>query len=103
MKRDSRRSKLEINIDILRVLARHGPLKLTHIMYKSNVNCVALKQFLDFLSQQNLIEKTVVHKKKGQRIDYDITERGRIVLKNFREMTKALQTVEEPQRSYVFI
>ena len=103
MKKNSRRSKLEINIDILRALARHGPLKLTHIMYKSNVNCTVLKQFLDLLSQQNLIEETVVSKKKGQRIDYDITERGRIALKNFREMTKAFQTVEEPQRSYVFI
>jgi len=72
-------------------------------MYKSNVNCKVLKQFLDFLSQQNLIEKTVVRKKKGQRIDYVITERGRIALKHFREMTKALQTGEEAQRSYVFI
>ena len=103
LKKNLRRSKLEINIDILRVLARHGPLKLTHIMYKSNVNCKVLKQFLDFLSQQNLIEETVVRKKKGQRIDYVITERGRIALKHFREMTKALQTGEEAQRSYVFI
>ena len=103
MNRDPRRSKLEIYIDILRVLARHGPLKLTHIMYKANVNYTVLKQFLNFLSQHNLIEETVVRKKKGQRIDYDITERGRIALKHFREMTKALQTGEEPQRSYVFI
>jgi len=103
LNRDPRRSKLEIYVDILRVLARHGPLKLTHIMYKSNVNCSVLKQFLDFLSQQNLIEETVVRKKKGQRIDYVITERGRIALKHFREMTKALQTGEEAQRSYVFI
>jgi len=34
-----RRSKLEVHVDVLKVLARHGPLKLTHVMYKANVNC----------------------------------------------------------------
>jgi len=103
LKKNSRRSKLEINVAILRVLARHGPLKLTHIMYKSNVNCTVLKEFLDFLSQQNLIEETVVRKKKRQKTVYDITERGRIALTYFKEITRALQPTEELQRSYVFI
>ena len=62
MKRESRRSKLEIYIDVLRVLAHHGPLKLTHIMYKSNVNCTVLKTFLDVLAQQNLVEEQIVQK-----------------------------------------
>jgi len=43
-----RRSKLEMYIDILKVLAHRGPLKLTHIMYKANVNCSVLKEYLDF-------------------------------------------------------
>ena len=103
MKKNSRRSKLEIYIDILRVLARHGPLKLTHIMYKSNVNCTVLKEFLDFLSQQNLIEEQTLHKKKRQKTVYDITERGRMALTYFKEITGALQPTEEAQRSYVFI
>ena len=34
-----RRSKLEMYVDILKVLAQRGPLKLTHVMYKANVNC----------------------------------------------------------------
>jgi len=38
----TRRSKLEMYVDILKALARHGPLKLTHIMYKANVNCSVL-------------------------------------------------------------
>ena len=103
MKRDSRRSKLEINIDILRVLARHGPLKLTHIMYKSNVNCTVLKQFLDSLSQQNLIEEQVIPKRKTQKTVYAITERGRTTLNHFSEITRAFQSTEEAQRSYVFM
>ena len=103
LRRGSRRSKLEINIDILRVLARHGPLKLTHIMYKSNVNCSVLRQFLDFLSKQSLIEEQVIPKRKTQKIVYAITERGRTALNYFKEITIALHITEELQRSYVFI
>ena len=34
-----RRSKLEMYVAILKVLSQRGPLKLTHVMYKANVNC----------------------------------------------------------------
>ena len=88
---DSRRSKLEIYADILRVLAHHGPLKQTHIMYKANVNCNVLKQLLDSLVQQKLIEEHILHK-KGQRIIYSITEMGKATLVNFEEITMALQS-----------
>lgn len=87
-----RRSKLEMYVDILKVLARHGPLKLTHIMYKANVNCSVLKQYLDFLIEQNLVEEKSVGKK---RIVYAISERGRTVLKYFRELRTVLPIVEE--------
>jgi len=87
-----RRSKLEMYIDILKVLARHGPLKLTHIMYKANVNCSVLKQYLEFLIKQNLVEERTVGKK---RIVYAITDRGRTVLKYFRELVVVLPIIEE--------
>lgn len=87
-----RRSKLEMYVDILKVLARHGPLKLTHIMYKANVNCSVLKEYLDFLMQQNLIEEKTVGKK---RIVYAITQRGLTVLKYFRELKTVLPIIEE--------
>jgi predicted transcriptional regulator len=72
-------------------------------MYKVNVNCTVLKEFLDSLSQQNLIEEHIVRKKKRQKTVYDITEKGRTALAHFKEITMALQTTEENQRSYVFI
>lgn len=87
-----RRSKLEMYVDILKVLARHGPLKLTHIMYKANVNCSVLKEYLNFLMQQNLIEEKTVGKK---RIVYAITQRGITVLKYFRELKTVLPIIEE--------
>ena len=94
-----RRSKLEIHLDVLKVLARHGPLKLTHVMYKANVNCDTLKQYLDFLIQHNLVEEQTLPKKRHQtRVVYAITERGKTVLKYFREVNSALQIVEEAQK-----
>ncbi|KPV61697.1 MAG: hypothetical protein AOA66_1667 [Candidatus Bathyarchaeota archaeon BA2] len=87
-----RRSKLEMYIDILKVLAHRGPLKLTHIMYKANVNCSVLKQYLDFLIKQNLVEEKTIGKK---RIVYGITERGITVLKYFRELKVMLPALEE--------
>jgi predicted transcriptional regulator len=87
-----RRSKLEMYIDILKVLAHRGPLKLTHIMYKANVNCSVLKEYLDFLIKQSLVEERTVGKR---RVVYAITQRGITVLKYFRELKQVLPIVEE--------
>jgi len=77
-----RRSKPEICVDILKVLALHGPLKPTHITYKAKVNFNLLKQHLDFLIKQNLVKKRTVGKKKAV---YAITKRGIRVLRDFWE------------------
>ena len=90
-----RRSKLEMYIDILSVLAHRGPLKLTHIMYKANVNCSALSEYLDFLLKQGLVEERNV---KKNRIVYAVTQRGLTVIKSFRELKQALPIAEEDQR-----
>ena len=87
-----RRSKLEMQVDILKALACHGRLKLTHIMYKANVNCGALKQYLDLLIQHNLVKEHTLHKKRAV---YAITERGLTALKNVREIYNALPIIEE--------
>ena len=87
-----RRSKLEMYVDILTVLAHRGPLKLTHVMYKANVNCSVLKEYLDFLMKQGLIEERILRK---QRIVYAVTQRGITVLKYFKELKQVLPIVEE--------
>jgi len=87
-----RRSKMEMYIDILKVIAQNGPLKLTHIMYKANVNCSVLKENLDFLINQNLIEEQITQKKRNKtKVRYAITERGRTVIKYFNQVNVALQ------------
>ena len=87
-----RRSKLEMYVDILKVLAQRGPLKLTHIMYKANVNCKVLKEYLDFLVDHGLVEERIVGKR---RVVYTTTQRGVTVLKYFRELEQVLPIVEE--------
>ncbi len=87
-----RRSKLEMYIDILKVLAQRGPLKLTHVMYKANVNCSVLKEYMDFLIKQSLVEERTIGKR---RVVYAVTQRGITVLKYFKELKQVLPIVEE--------
>ena len=82
-------------IAILNVLANKGPLKLTHIMYKANVNCSILNEYLDFLIKQGLVEKRTIEK---EHIVFAITQRGKNILKYFHELTQALPIIEEPRR-----
>jgi predicted transcriptional regulator len=82
-------------VDILSVLAHRGPLKLTHIMYKANVNCSVLSEYLAFLIQKELVEERSLRK---NRIVYVITQRGVTVLKYFGELKRVLPIEEEDQR-----
>jgi predicted transcriptional regulator len=90
--KEVRRSKLEMYVDILSVLAHRGPLKLTHVMYKANVNCSVLKEYLNFLMKQGLVEERTVGKR---RVVYAVSQRGITVLKYFKELKQVLPIVEE--------
>ena len=91
-----RRSKLEMYVDILKVLVHRGPLKLTHVMYKANVNCGVLKEYLDFLIRQSLVEERTVGKNRSV---FAITQRGIIVVKYFKELEQVLPIIEEARNS----
>ena len=87
-----RRSKLETYIDILNALARKGPLKLTHVMYKANVNCNVLKEDLGFLIKQNLVEERTIAR---QHVVFTLTQRGVSVLNQFQQLTQMFPVIEE--------
>ncbi|HML02844.1 MAG TPA: winged helix-turn-helix domain-containing protein [Candidatus Bathyarchaeia archaeon] len=87
-----RRSKLETYLGILGVLRHNRELKLTHIMYETNVNCCVLKKYLGFLMKQGLVEERTVGR---QRMVYSITQRGITVLKYFRELEQVLPILDE--------
>ena len=82
-----RRSSLEVYVDVLKVLAHSGPLKITHVMYKTLVNHKVVKQRLEFLVKQDLVEATHV----GKISVYRITEKGNATLETLRLLENVLQ------------
>ncbi len=86
-----RRSKLETYVDILQILSQQGPLKLTHVMYKANLNSKVLKGNLSFLIKKGLVEEQTVGRKN---VVYAITRSGVNVVKYFRELNKVFLIVE---------
>ncbi len=87
-----RRSKFEIYFDILDVLVHYGPLKLTHIMYKANVNCNTLLKCIDYLIKQGLVEERFMEEDKRV---YAVTRRGLDVVRAFKEVKQALPIAEK--------
>ena len=93
-----KRSKLELYLDLLKVLAQRGPLKVTHIMHMANVNCSVLKEYLDSLAKQGLVKEKIIGREKTV---YAITQRGVIVLKRLREVKEMLPKIEETQNTQI--
>jgi predicted transcriptional regulator len=71
------------------------PLRLTHIMYKANVNCNVLKEYLDFLIKQGLVEERILGKCNTVYVN---TARGTNILKFFTELNKALPIKEDDDK-----
>ena len=87
-----RRSQLEMCVDILEVLTREGPLNLMRVMQNANVNCSMLRECLDFLTKQGLVEVKAIGKEKKV---YAVTQLGLTVLKQFRDLKEVLPIVVE--------
>ena len=71
-----RKSKLESYIDILEALV-NKPLTLDHIAYEINIDCTVLRQHLDFLTKNGLVEE----RRSEKKTPYAITEKGIAVLR----------------------
>jgi len=84
-------AKIEICIGILRLLAHSGSLELVHIINDADFNCSILKEYLDFLIKQGLVEERAF---VGRRVVFVATERGINVLKYFGEYAKMPLSVE---------
>jgi len=83
-------------LDLLKVLAQRGPLKLTHIMHIANVNCSVLKEYIDSLIKQGLVKEKISGR---ERIMYAITQRGVTVLTQLRELREVLLILEEKENA----
>ena len=67
-----RRSKMQVLIDILRVIQREGQTKPTHILYKANLSHKLLKNHLNLLLEKGFIEQ----KNHDGKVYYSITRKG---------------------------
>ena len=83
-----RRSAFELSLAVLEVV--RTPKILTHIMYKTNVNCSVLKPLIEDLMQKGLI--TTVEVRRGiSRKHYVISRKGLDVLCSVRKASELLQ------------
>ena len=87
-----KRSKLEMHVEILRVLAQRGPLQQNDIMYQANLSCSILKEKLVFLVKQGLVEEVQMGENS---VAYSNTNRGSAVVRFFGELDKSLPAKEE--------
>jgi predicted transcriptional regulator len=87
-----RRSKLELYEDLLRALV-DKPLTIDSIAYKCNMDCVALRQRLDFLFKKGLIEEENYKKKTF----YALTKRGLSIFKTL-TITRHLDKLQTPTK-----
>ncbi|MFQ6134531.1 MAG: winged helix-turn-helix domain-containing protein [Nitrososphaerales archaeon] len=81
-----RRSRIERYLDILKVVARHGPIKQTHIMYKANLSWMELKRSLEHLTKSKMI--TEIDDSSG--LLYAISETGLSTIYNYEKVEKIL-------------
>ncbi len=77
----SKRSRLEIYLDVLKVL-RKGESRPTRIMYQSNLSWKPLVQILDSLVRQEIIEVT----QDNFHSVYRLTKKGVNVLEYFKNV-----------------
>jgi len=79
------KSKLKVSIEILCSLASNGPMKLSQLMTKVELNKNRLRQHLSLLKKRNLVERQNLGENK---IFYVVTERGLQVLNVIDPMIK---------------
>lgn len=90
-----RRSRMERYLDILKVVAKHGPIKQTHIMYKANLSWIELKNSLSHLMKLKMI--TEIDDASGYL--YAISETGVSTIYNYDKVEHTLISGGNPNPS----
>lgn len=71
-----RRNKFQIITDILKIISEKEKIKVTHILYGSNLSYDRLKKYLFELQEKQMIEEMEEINKKRTKTFYKITEKG---------------------------
>jgi predicted transcriptional regulator len=92
---NSKRTRVDIIMDMLRVISeKNGQIKPTHLMYKSNLSHVQMKQYLDEMKSKGLVNEVFEGKKESDRAKKQIaiTKKGRDFLVNIIRMKEFEKT-----------
>jgi predicted transcriptional regulator len=81
-----RRSKLQVNLEILKTLVENGKLNSTHITYHTYLNNKSVNECLEFLIENNLVQELEYKARKK----YEITNRGTEAIKLANRLDKIL-------------
>ncbi|MBS7607086.1 MAG: winged helix-turn-helix domain-containing protein [Candidatus Bathyarchaeia archaeon] len=87
-----RRSKLEIYVDVLRIIER-GVNKPTRVMFAANISWKPLNEILTNLEKQGLIERKTVK----NRTSVFITEKGKRILRTLETISSELAAPRKPR------
>jgi predicted transcriptional regulator len=80
-----RRTKADIFFDILRIVQQdQGKTKTTRILYGANLSYARLKKYLDYLIQNNFLQKM----EKNGAVYFVITEKGLNFIQEFRKVKR---------------
>ena len=77
-----KRTKLEVIKDILEVLRKNKEVKITHLIYRSNLSNNSIKPYLEELLKNGLIQKKDGNGKKS----FVILKKGEEFLEEFGKM-----------------
>ena len=80
-----RRSKLEVFVDVLRVVAREGEIRRTRVMFKANLAWKVLRESLDLMEKTGMIKS----EEKASGVFISLTQEGYKLLQRFSEVESA--------------
>ena len=93
----ARRSKFQLSVEVLNQI-KQGERKPTRIMYSANLSWKSLKEILDSLVSQGLIEEELVGRSsKRAKKRYRITAKGENVLEYYSVVSGLIEI--EPNQS----
>ncbi len=92
----ARRSKFQLSVEVLSQI-KQGERKPTRIMYSANLSWKSLKEILDSLVSQELIEEELVGRSnKRAKKRYMITEKGEHVLEYYNVVSGLIEIEPNP-------
>ena len=84
------RSSIEIIVDMLKVISRGGSKK-THIMYRSNLNTLQLRRYIQYAVAKGLVHEIRGGGNNRNSVRYRLTKKGREFIELYDQMIRIIK------------